>query len=191
MKKRYRRLITLLTLFTAAVAFILTWAWALHLQAQLSELREALAAIPPPELAIVHYHPEPGALEIPGDNDTDWQPSPAFQLLAGERSLVESVVMAEAGNQPFEGLIAVAQCIRDAAEKDGLTVDEVIAKYQYTGNRPQPSQVAVDAVKAVFDDGERATAEKMYWFYNPDIVASAWHEAQTFVAEIGDHRFFR
>ncbi len=118
------------------------------------------------------------------------EPEPYFALTDSERSEIEQVVMAEAGGEPYEGQVAVAQCIRDTAIRDGLTVAEVIIEYKYTPDRKEPSESVQRAVRAAFDDGE-SVIDTAYYFYAPALVKSKWHEAQEFVAEIGGHRFFR
>lgn len=99
--------------------------------------------------------------------------------------------MAEAGGESFAGQMLVAQCILNAAEKEGVQPSEAVEIYSYTSNRPDPTQSVKDAVAAVFDRGEVAIDAPVMYFYNPALVASDWHESQIFVAEVGGHRFFR
>lgn len=117
-------------------------------------------------------------------------PAPRYALTASERDVVERVVMAEAGGEPYEGQMLVAQCILTAAEKTGMTPSEVVVAYQYAKGRPDPTQSVKDAVVAVFDDGEVVLSEPVMYFYNPAKVTSTWHESQIFVIEVGNHRFF-
>ena len=113
-----------------------------------------------------------------------------FYLSASERDTVERVVMAESGGESFEGQMLVAQCILNAAEKEGVQPSEAVVIYSYTSNRPDPTQSVKDAVTAVFDRGEVAIDAHVMYFYNPALVTSDWHESQIFVAEVGGHRFF-
>ena len=113
-----------------------------------------------------------------------------FYLSASERDTVERVVMAEAGGESFEGQMLVAQCILNAAEKEGVQPSEAVVIYSYTSSRPDPTQSVKDAVAAVFDRGEVAIDAPVMYFYNPALVTSNWHESQIFVAEVGGHRFF-
>lgn len=113
-----------------------------------------------------------------------------FYLSASERDTVERVVMAESGSESFEGQMLVAQCILNAAEKEGVQPSEAVVIYSYTSNRPDPTQSVKDAVAAVFDRGEVAIDAPVMYFYNPALVTSDWHESQIFVAEVGGHRFF-
>lgn len=119
------------------------------------------------------------------------QPAPRYALTDAERDVVERVVMAEAGGEPFEGQMLVAQCILNAAEKSGTAPSEAVVAYKYTTRRPEPTQSVRDAVAAVFDDGETVTDEPVLYFYNPALVRSDFHESQIFVIEVGGHRFFK
>ena len=91
-----------------------------------------------------------------------------YALTAAERDTVERVVMAEAGAEPHEGQIAVAQCILNACEHEDIRA----------------------AVSAVFDYGETVTDREILYFYAPALVESEWHEAQEYVMTVGGHRFF-
>ena len=129
----------------------------------------------------------------PAENTATPEPTatPArYQLSASERDTVERVVMAEAGGESFAGQMLVAQCILNAAEKEGVQPSEAVVIYSYTSSRPDPTQSVKDAVAAVFDRGEVAIDAPVMYFYNHALVTSDWHESQIFVAEVGGHRFF-
>lgn len=113
-----------------------------------------------------------------------------YDLTDAERWTVASVVTAEAIGEPFAGKIAVAQCILQACEDDGIRPDEAVVKYKYAPTRPDPTDEALEAVAAVFDFGQVATKEPIKYFYAPARVYSAWHESQDFAIEINNHRFF-
>lgn len=115
---------------------------------------------------------------------------PRFYLSDYERAELESLVMAEAGAESYEGQMAVAQCIIDACEKEGKQPSEIAIMYRYTKHRPAPNESVKEAIRAVFDRGEVVTEAKILYFYAPAIVYSAWHESQTYVTTIGGHRFF-
>ena len=135
---------------------------------------------PPPE-------PEPQP-EIQPEPEPD--PEPRYALTDAERHEIEQVVMAEAGGESFDGQRAVAQCILNAAELDGIRPTEAVVKYKYTPTRKTPTESVQAAVSAVFDDGDFPIDDTPLWFYAPARVTSKWHEKQRFVAEIGGHRFF-
>ena len=113
-----------------------------------------------------------------------------YELTAAERDTVERVVMAEAGAEPYEGQIAVAQCILNACEHEDIRPDEIVTEYQYTDKRPDPTDEVKAAVSAVFDDGETVTDREILYFYAPELCESEWHETQEYVMTVGGHRFF-
>lgn len=114
-----------------------------------------------------------------------------YELSASERALVESVVMAEAGGECYDGQVAVAQCILNACIRSGSRPDAVIRRFGYTHVRPAASTSVINAVSAVFDKGDVVTAEPIMYFYAPAACSSPWHESQTYVLTIGGHRFFK
>lgn len=117
-------------------------------------------------------------------------PTARYRLTAEERELVCQVVMAESGTEPFDGKMAVSQCILNACEKTGKRPVEIVAEYGYTDRRVEPNAETREAVAAVFDAGETVTDAKILYFYAPELVSSEWHEAQTYVMTVGGHRFF-
>ena len=118
------------------------------------------------------------------------QSTARYELTAEERDLVERVVMAEAGGESYEGKIAVAQCILNACERDGKRPCEIVIDYQYSTDRPEPTDEVRAAVSDVFDKGETVTEAKILFFYAPARVSSEFHESQTYVMTVGGHRFF-
>lgn len=113
---------------------------------------------------------------------------------SSERDYVEHVVMQESGNQPLEGQMAVAQCIRDTAVDRGMSAYAVVReKNQYA----PPYKYAVnDSVKEacarVFDNGESVSSSDIRYFYSTvGGYRSNFHETRyTYVMTIQDHRFF-
>lgn len=119
------------------------------------------------------------------------KPTAPFALTSEQRTLIEQVVSAESRGEPYDGQVAVAQCILNACLKDGITPEQVIKKYKYTTARAEPTASVKKAVAAVFDRGEGVTEEPIMYFYAPALVESKWHESQIFVIEIKNHRFFK
>lgn len=113
-----------------------------------------------------------------------------YDITDAERWAIASVVTAEAVGEPFAGKVAVAQCILQACEDDGIRPGEALTKYEYSKNRPEPCDEALEAVQAVFDHGDRVTAEPIKYYYAPALVYSDWHESQAYVMTINGHRFF-
>lgn len=114
-----------------------------------------------------------------------------YSLTDAERLEIAQVITAEAGGEPFAGKIAVAQCILQTCEDEGIRPDEVLRVYAYSKRRPDPTQEALEAVQDVFDFGIVATTEPIKYFYAPALVDSEWHESQIYVMTINGHRFFK
>lgn len=127
--------------------------------------------------------------ETPAEVEED----PAYYpLTLEERSIVERVVMAEAEGEGFDGQRLVAQCILNSALAKGIRPDEVVLEPgQYAEPEDYASEMVMDAVSAVFDDGNFVTDEPIRWFYAPTKCESTWHESLEFVLEYGGHRFFK
>jgi spore germination cell wall hydrolase CwlJ-like protein len=114
-----------------------------------------------------------------------------YSITDEERYELASAITAEAIGEPLAGKIAVAQCILQACEDDGIRPIETLTKYKYSTRRPEPTNEAMEAVTVVFDFGHVATSEPIKYFYAPDLVAGLWHESQVYVMTINNHRFFK
>lgn len=114
-----------------------------------------------------------------------------YELTDAERWEIASVITAEAEGEPLAGKVAVAQCVLQTCEDEGIRPSEVFAKYSYAKRRPDPTWEALEAVQAVFDFGEVATSEPIKYFYAPAIASGSWHETQVYVLTINGHKFFK
>lgn len=108
-----------------------------------------------------------------------------------DRDLVERIVMAEAGVEPYPGIIAVAQVILDQSREWGISVRETCTvpgrfTTPYAGD---VSDRVRTAVHEVFDLGVRVTDEPITHFHNPT-VDPYWAHTLTFVTQIGGHLFY-
>ena len=114
---------------------------------------------------------------------------------------VMRVVAAESRGEPYEGQLAVAQCIRETSERTMMTPEEVVKRVNKNGTRQyaQPVDISVvtdsvqDACCDVFVHGISATDEPIRYFYSTSSgFYSAWHEnSLEYVTTIGNHRFFK
>ena len=114
---------------------------------------------------------------------------------------VMRVVAAESRGEPYEGQLAVAQCIRETSERTMMTPEEVVKQVNKNGTRQyaQPVDLSVvtesvrDACCDVFVHGISATDEPIRYFYSTASgFYSAWHEnSLEYVTTIGNHRFFK
>lgn len=106
------------------------------------------------------------------------------------------VVAAECRGEPYEGQMAVAQCILNTAWERGMTPEEVVKeKNQYASpvKNLEYIELVRDACDAVFFDGETVTDEPIRYFYSVRKgFVSKWHENNLeFVVQIGNHKFFK
>lgn len=107
-----------------------------------------------------------------------------------ERELVASIVMNEAGNECYEGKCAVAQCVMNACIEANKKFSEIRWAYGYKYEKT-PTDAVLKAVDDVFLNGVRVTDEPIIYYYNPAYGYSSFHESQTFVMTIENHRFFK
>lgn len=114
---------------------------------------------------------------------------------------VVRVVAAESRGEPYEGQLAVAQCIAETAKRSLLNPEEVVKQVSKNGTRQyaQPiessevTQSVRDACLDVFVYGYCATDEPIQYFYSTkNGFYSKWHEnSLEFVVQIGNHKFFK
>jgi len=115
---------------------------------------------------------------------------PAEWTTDAELYLIASVVMNEAGNQCYDGKVAVAQCIRNACIKQNKPFSQCRYMYGYTKTRT-PTEAVQRAVNDVFLSGVTVTSEPILFYYNPAYGYSSFHESQVYVMTIQEHRFFK
>lgn len=117
------------------------------------------------------------------------EPEVRYALTEAERTAVEMCVMAESGIEPYEGQVAVAQCLLNLCEARGVRPETIISDC-FTPLQAPPSESVKEAVSAVFDNGEVAIEDTPLYFYAPGVCVSDWHESQRYITTIGGHRFF-
>ena len=125
-------------------------------------------------------------------------PQPIIPVAEGEEELLVRLVIAESGNQPYEGQVAVAQVVCDryvAGYGDSIT-DVIYAENQFA--TPYSKDIsdyplASEAVYAVLYEGARAFTETTIFFCNPDksnASALAWMRTKPYIGTIADHEFY-
>ena len=107
-----------------------------------------------------------------------------------EYEFICTIVMAEAGAEPYEGIIAVTQCYLNAMKKENADAYTIHNMYGYAKGKT-PDRNVRTIVYEVLYNGLSVTDEPILYFYAPALTYSAWHESQIFVMEIGGHRFFK
>jgi len=117
-----------------------------------------------------------------------------------ERDLLERLVEAEAGGEPYEGKLAVVAVVinRLNSKEFPNTIHGVI--YQKNQFSPvvngsincKASAESKRAVRQVVDEGYRSFSPEVVYFLNPDIATSKWIiNNRTFVKAIGNHHFYK
>ena len=125
-------------------------------------------------------------------------PQPIIPVAEGEEELLVRLVIAESGNQPYEGQVAVAQVVCDryvAGYGDSIT-DVIYAENQFA--TPYSKDIsayplASEAVHAVLYEGERAFIETTLFFCNPSRSSPSaleWMRTKPYIGTIADHEFY-
>ena len=201
-RKRDRTYIFALTVIVAAiVTIVLSVAYLLGQHdavVEPTQQSEVVAKVIPTEI-IVHNDSEPK--EEQELEESLVQQEARMPEFGYDYEYVMRVVAAESRGEPYEGQLAVAQCIRETSERTTMTPEEVVKRVNPNGTRQyaQPVDISVvtdsvrDACCAVFVHGISATDEPIRYFYSTASgFYSAWHEnSLEYVTTIGNHRFFK
>ncbi len=123
-----------------------------------------------------------------------------YSVTKKELDLLERIVMAEAGAEPYQGMIAVVNVImnRVAHKSYPNSINGVVfQKGQFTpaGNgkiwRVKPSKTVKNAVREALD-GKRVVEKDVLFFLNPDLATDhTIPKTKTFVKRIGGHAFYK
>lgn len=197
-RKRYRTYILALTVIVAAIVTIVLSVVYLMGQhdavVEPTQQSEVVAKVIPTEI-IVHNDFEQ---EL---DESLVQQEARMPEFGYDYEYVMRVVAAESRGEPYEGQLAVAQCIRETSERTMMTPEEVVKQVNPNGTRQyaQPVDISVvtdsvrDACCDVFVLGVSATDEPIEYFYSTvGGFVSEWHENNLeFVMETGNHRFFK
>lgn len=119
-----------------------------------------------------------------------------FSLSDYDRHIVEQVIMEECGYEPYEGIVAVAQCIYNTAVNKNVSPAYVVqVPGQYASPSEKPANENVKrAVRQVFDLEEFYVEEPIMYFYAPKYSSGRWHESSPnleYACTIGGHKFFK
>ena len=121
-----------------------------------------------------------------------------------ERNLLEHLVMAEAGGEPYEAQLLVAQCVLDRVDHPSFpgTIEGVIYQpRQFTPAstgalwRRTPTASVRQAVASVLDEGHRQSAHPVLYFMAEKYVSSSrtrnwFYNNLTQIDEVGNTQFF-
>lgn len=170
-----------------------------QMEEQLVEMqRQAALADVVEQMPTVDNSTISAAPQEPAQEPVEESPEPIVPLADGEEELLVRLVIAESGNQPYEGQVAVAQVVCDrylAGYGDSIT-DVIYAKNQFA--KPYSKDIsnyplASEAVHAVLYEGERAFEETTIYFCNPgksSTSALEWMRTKPYIGTIADHEFY-
>ena len=164
------------------------------------EMQQAAAPVVPD---VVQLEEEAVVYDTPAESYASYD---ALQLARAEEAaasmdLIMRLVVAEAGNQGYDGMRAVAQVIYDRRYNStydfGETFEEIIyADGQfcapYAGDIEPWMPTVAEACEAVFYDGEYVFNEPVHYFYRDDMISQSirnWFETKKFVGVLGAHTF--
>lgn len=116
----------------------------------------------------------------------------------GDKELFYRCVEAESGGEPYEGRIAVAQCIIYTSQRKGISLDEVItAPDQYScvsDGRIYEITPSAETIAAADEalGGKRVLEEGTEYFINYKWAeVTWWHRTLKETGTIGDHTFYK
>lgn len=149
----------------------------------------------------VVYHYEPPVQLIPCVSEVEIDPVVVQQEaqvpeFGWDYEYVLRVVAAECRGEPYDGQLAVAQCIYNTAEARNMTPEEVVKEAnQYAS--PVSLELVTESVRNaccdVFVLGNFLTDEPIRFFYSTrNGFVSKWHENKLeYVMTISNHKFFK
>lgn len=124
----------------------------------------------------------------------EWHPF--FEISNQDRETIQYIVAGEAGYEPIEGKMAVAQALLNAMKKENCSARRVRKLYQYSGwktnlNIESPKNWAEvkEAVNRVFDEGEFVSENPILFFYAPKYSSGKFHRTLPHDQVIGGHSF--
>ena len=201
MRKRY---VILILLIASLVQLVLIQSTLMEEeQVEVTTPREMQQAATPVVPDVVQLEEEAVIYDKPATSYASYE---ALQQARAEEAaasmdLIMRLVVAEAGNQGYDGMRAVAQVIYDRRYNStydfGETFEEIIyADGQfcapYAGDIEPWMPTVAEACEAVFYDGECVFNEPVHYFYREDMISQSnrnWFETKKFVGVLGAHTF--
>lgn len=173
---------------------------------------ELVEVTTPPEMQQATTPEVPDVVQLEEDSimyDTPAEGYASYEALMRSRAeeasasmdLIMRLVVAEAGNQGYDGMRGVAQVIYDRHYNSyydfGSTFEEIIyADGQfckpYAGDITPWMPTVAEACWAVFYAGDFVFSEPVHYFYREDMISQSnrrWFETKKFVGVLGAHTF--
>ena len=124
----------------------------------------------------------------------DAENNKADRVVNYDYNYVLRVVAAECRGEPLDGIMAVAQVIRERADAKGKTPEEIVKeKYQFAepASMDKVNDNVREACERVLIKNESVTDKPIKYFYSTvGGFVSTTHEKKTYVMTIGNHKFF-
>lgn len=112
-----------------------------------------------------------------------------WSMTAEERDMVINAVHGVAEGESQLAKRIVAQCIIETSKKNEVSVKETIKTYRYPCKTPEGAALAASAEAVDFiANGNYAIAADIV--YCPSNLNSSWTEGLSFVAQVGNLRFY-
>ena len=109
--------------------------------------------------------------------------------------LLAHLIESEAGDQPYQGKLAVASVVLNRTKVDNKTIKEVIySKSQFSGVQTnnfniQPSNDSINAANEILKG--KNTEPNAYFFADLNLCSPSFAKNTTFIEKIGEHWFFK
>lgn len=121
---------------------------------------------------------------------------PQVEINQEDLYLLARIINAEAGNQPYKGMVAVGNVVMNRVESNKFpdTIKKVIyqkGQFSPVANgaiNKKPNEKSIQAAKDVLT-GARVVDENVVFFYNPEISTSRWIFTRKVALKLGDHAF--
>lgn len=109
--------------------------------------------------------------------------------------LLARLIYSEAGDEPYEGKIAVANVVLYRSQKEKESIKDVIyAPSQFDGVNTSlfsenPDKESLQAATQALSG--KKVIDRAYYFANLNLCNPSWAKEKTFLCRIGDHWFFK
>jgi N-acetylmuramoyl-L-alanine amidase len=126
------------------------------------------------------------------------KPEPAPQPVepSEDEKLLARIINAEAGNQPYDGKLAVGNVIMNRVKSPQFpnSIKDVVyqsGQFSSVSNgaiNKEPNAESIQAAKEIIN-GRKILDDNVLFFYEPNIATDSWIRTRKVVTKIGQHVF--
>lgn len=123
-------------------------------------------------------------------------PAPQPIAPSEDEKLLARIINAEAGNQPYDGKLAVGNVIMNRVKSPQFpnSIKEVIyqsKQFSSVSNGSINKEPNVESIQAAKDviNGKKILNDDVLFFYEPNIATDSWIRTRKVVTKIGQHVF--